>query len=85
MKFQALLLFTLMLAPIPAFAEHKRVYRESYCYENVERYVPGYYDKYGRYIGGYVKVDRKDVPCHRRSNSSPHSFRIRINWLEIDL
>jgi len=63
MKLKAVLLSTLLLAPLPAFADYRRVYQESYCYENVEEYVPGYYNRYGQYVGGYVKTDRRRVPC----------------------
>lgn len=67
MKLQALLLSALVIAPIPAFADHKRVYTESYCYRNTEQYVPGYYNEFGQYVGGYVKTNRKRVPCHHHS------------------
>lgn len=40
------------------------VYGESYCYVNTEQYVPGYYDNYGRYVGGYVNRTRNQVPCN---------------------
>ena len=40
MKLPAFLLSALMIAPLPAFAEHRRVYEESYCYRNTEQYVP---------------------------------------------
>ena len=36
---------------------------ENYCYKNVEIYEPGYYNKYGQWVGGYVKHRRKRVPC----------------------
>jgi hypothetical protein len=36
---------------------------ESYCYENTEEYVPGYYDYRGTYVNGYVKTNRRRVPC----------------------
>ena len=41
----------------------QRVYRESHCYENVEQYIPGYYNKHGQYVGGYVKHRRNKIPC----------------------
>lgn len=72
MKLKALLLSALLFAPMPALADHKRVFREEYCYKNVERYVPGHYTDSGRYVRGRVKVTRKRVPCrrlrHPRSN-----------------
>jgi len=73
MKLKAVLLSTLLLAPLPAFADYRRVYQESYCYENVEEYVPGYYNRYGQYVGGYVKTDRRRVPC------SPTTYAPRYN------
>jgi len=68
MKLPAILLTALMIAPLPAFAGHRRVYEESYCYRNTEQYVPGYYNRYGQYVGGYVKTKRKRVPCGYRSH-----------------
>jgi hypothetical protein len=47
----------------PIQAQQVNVYGESYCYTNVEQYVPGYYDVYGRYIPGYVNRARNRVPC----------------------
>jgi len=68
MKLQALLLSALMIAPLPVFAGHRRVYEESYCYRNTEQYVPGYYNEFGQYVGGYVKTNRKRVPCGYHSH-----------------
>ena len=62
MKLQAVLLSTLLLTPVSAFAQ-ERVYTESYCYENREEYIPGYYDGYGNYVRGYVTSSRNRVPC----------------------
>ena len=47
MKLKAVLLLTLLLAPLPASAQ----------------YIPGYYNRYGQYVGGYVKNNRRRVPC----------------------
>jgi len=68
MKIQAFLLSALMIAPLPVFAGHRRVYEESYCYRNTEQYVPGYYNEFGQYVGGYVKTNRKRVPCGYHSH-----------------
>jgi hypothetical protein len=61
------LLITSLILPI-AFAMPSKaqvnVYNESYCYVNTEQYVPGYYDAYGRYVGGYVQRTRNQVPCN---------------------
>jgi hypothetical protein len=62
MKLKAVLLSTLLLFPASAVAQ-QRVYTESYCYENIEEYIPGYYNSYGRYVSGYVKTDRRRIPC----------------------
>jgi hypothetical protein len=62
-----LLPLTLLLLPFafvaPTQAQQVNVYGESYCYANVEQYVPGYYDVYGRYIPGYVNRIRNRVSC----------------------
>ena len=47
----------------PTQAQQVNVYAESYCYTNIEHYVPGYYDAYGNYVGGYVNSTRNRVPC----------------------
>ena len=67
MKLPAILLSTFFIAS-PAFAggpvtRGQRVYRESHCYENVEQYIPGYYNNHGQYVGGYVKHRRNKIPC----------------------
>lgn len=72
MKLRALLLSALLFAPMPALADHKRVYREEYCYKNTERYVAGYYTSSGRYVKGRVTVERKRVPCRRLRRPHTH-------------
>jgi len=68
MKLPAILLSTFFIAS-PAFAagpvvsRGQRVYREPHCYENVEKYIPGYYNKHGQYVGGYVKHRRNKISC----------------------
>jgi len=83
MKLPAVLLSTLFLST-PAFAGgpryhgHRQTHFEEYCYKNVERYVPGYYNEFGQYVGGYVKNKRKRIRCGRRRfmpQTSPNSFR----------
>ena len=84
MKLPAVLLSMLFLST-PAFADgpsyrrfgHKQTHFEEYCYKNVERYVPGYYNEFGQYVGGYVKNKRKRISCGRRHfmpQTSPNSF-----------
>ncbi len=72
MKLQAVLLSALLLAPASAIAQ-QRVYTESYCYENIEEYIPGYYNSYGQYIGGHVKTERRRVPCGYTSYPSNYN------------
>ena len=63
MKLKALLIVFAILSSIPANAQ-TIIYNESYCYQNFEQYIPGYYDRYGNYIGGYVRRDRRRVSCN---------------------
>ena len=65
------------LAGGPVYRGHRSVHYEEYCYKNVEKYVPGYYNEFGQYVGGYVKNERKRVSCGRRyymPQTSPDSF-----------
>ena len=47
----------------PRFRGRTNTYHEEFCYRYKEQYVPGYYNKYGRYVGGYVKSKKERVPC----------------------
>ena len=47
----------------PRFRGRTNTYHEEFCYKYVEKYVPGYYNKHGRYVGGYVKSRKEKVPC----------------------
>ena len=67
------------LTATPALAGGPRVrfrqtHYEGYCYKNVEKYIPGYYNKHGQWVGGYVDTERKRVPCGRyyMPQTSPH-------------
>ena len=62
------------LAAGPIFRGQKNTYHESFCYKNTEEYIPGYYNKYGQYVGGYVKYRTKKVRCRDRyvPNYAPH-------------
>ena len=51
------------LAGGPRFRGRTNTYHEEFCYKYVEKYVPGYYNKHGRYVGGYVKSRKEKVPC----------------------
>jgi len=56
-----LLISTLLFCPVPAVAQQVTDY--DVCTRNREVYVPGYYDRYGQYIQGYVRTETYSVPC----------------------
>ena len=67
---------------------HRSVHYEEYCYKNVERYVPGYYNKHGQWVGGYVDSERKRVSCggyrhhesyQRHEQSAPRTGKVDDN------
>ena len=58
------------LAGGPRFRGRTNTYHEEFCYKYKERYVPGYYNKYGRYVGGYVKSEKKKVSCWKINRPS---------------
>ena len=64
------------LAGGPVFHGHRSVHYEEYCYKNVEKYHPGYFNKHGQWVGGYVDNKRKRVACGRRymPQTSPNTF-----------
>ena len=74
MKKLALLLFPLMIQT-PVFAGEIRgqrnVHYEEYCYRNVEKYKPGFYNEYGTYSRGSVIVKKERIPCGRRYRYTP--------------
>ena len=71
MKLSAAIAIALIgVTSAPAFAGGPRIFRgrtntyhEEFCYKYVEKYVPGYYNAHGRYVGGYVKSRKEKVPC----------------------
>ena len=78
-KLSAILLTTLMLVPSPALAyplgRTGGSYEQCDRYRYTERYVPGYFNNSGNYIGGYVKTDRIKVPCNNFSSFIPNGNR----------
>ena len=58
------------LAGGPRFRGRTNTYHEEFCYKYKERYVPGYYNKHGRYVGGYVKSEKKKVSCWKINRPS---------------
>ena len=75
-KLSAILLSTLLLAPSPAFAfPYGRTsvsFEQCDRYKYTERYIPGYYNKHGQYVGGYVKTDSVKVPCNNFASLVPN-------------
>ena len=69
-----LILLSLLFLPAPVVAQQVNVYGENYCYVNTEQYVPGYYDAYGRYMGGYVNRTRNRVPCGENVSVNPQPY-----------
>jgi len=61
MNIKAVLLASLIAAPIPAFAQQTNIY--SVCTNYQENYIPGYYDQYGNYVQGGVNTQRYNVQC----------------------
>jgi hypothetical protein len=64
-----LFLLTLLLLPLPTSAypryipQADEVRNYDVCTRNREVYVPGTYDRYGRYVPGYVTTESYNVPC----------------------
>ena len=73
MKFpEVLLLSTLFFAPsVEAFPFGRTggSYEQCSRHRYNERYVPGYYNKHGQYVGGYVKTEKVNVGCNRTASS----------------
>ena len=73
---KVLLLATLLL-PLPASAypryipQADEVRNYDVCTRNREVYVPGTYDRYGRYVPGYVTTETYNVPCGYVSQPAP--------------
>ena len=67
MKFSSLLLIsTLLFAPSVNAMPYGRTggsFEQCNRYKYNERYVPGYYNKHGQYVGGYVKTNKVKLPC----------------------
>lgn len=61
MNLKAVLLASLIVAPIPVFAQQTNIY--SVCTNYQENYAPGYYDQYGNYVQGNVNTQRYNVQC----------------------
>ena len=67
-----LLLSTLFFAPsVEAFPFGRTggSYEQCSRHRYNERYVPGYYNKHGQYVGGYVKTEKVNVGCNRSASS----------------
>jgi hypothetical protein len=75
-KLSAILLSTLLLAPSPALAfpygRTSGTFEQCNRNRYTERYIPGYYNKHGQYVGGYVKTDSVKVPCNNFASLMPN-------------
>ena len=66
-----LLLSTLFFAPsVEAFPFGRTGGSYDQCsrHRYNERYIPGYYNKHGQYVGGYVKTEKVNVGCNRSAS-----------------
>ena len=63
---------TASFSAVAAQAEYQ-VFHEQHCYENVERYVPGYYRANGQYVSAKVKNKRRKVGCDQ-AQTAPTSY-----------
>ena len=67
-----LLLSTLFFAPsVEAFPFGRTggSYEQCSRHRYNERYIPGYYNKHGQYVGGYVKTEKVNIGCNRTASS----------------
>ena len=66
MKFSLILISALLFAPsvnAMPFGRTSGSFEQCNRYKYNERYVPGYYNKHGQYVGGFVKTTKVDLPC----------------------
>ena len=66
MKFSLILISALLFAPsvnAMPFGSTGGSFEQCNRYKYNERYVPGYYNKHGQYVGGYVKTTKVNLPC----------------------
>ena len=61
MNIKAVLIASLIAAPLPAFSQQTNIY--SVCTNYQENYNPGYYNYYGDYVQGNVNTQRYNVQC----------------------
>ena len=65
---------------IPISANAQQINYFNVCRVNREVYVPGYYDNYGRYYSGNVRVDSYNVPCNNIPSGQPYNIVPRRNY-----
>ena len=68
MKFSLILISALLFAPsvnAMPFGRTGGSFEQCNRYKYNERYVPGYYNKHGQYVGGFVKTTKVNLPCIR--------------------
>ena len=78
-KLSTILLSILLLVPSPAlaypFGRTSGSYEQCDRYRYTERYIPGYYNQYGNYVGGYVKTNKVKIPCNSFASMVPNQSR----------
>ena len=66
MKFSLILISALLFAPsvnAMPFGRTGGSFEQCNRYKYNERYVPGYYNKHGQYVGWFVKTTKVNLPC----------------------
>ena len=74
MNIKAVLLASLIAAPVPVFAQQTNIFQT--CTNYQENYNPGYYDRNGNYVQGNVNTQQYNVQCgggtyYRPNNVAP--------------
>ena len=86
MKFSLILISALLFAPsvnAMPFGRTGGSFEQCNRYKYNERYVPGYYNKHGQYVGGFVKTTKVNLPCisdsfraNNRGNNNTHAASV---------
>ena len=67
MKLSSFLLASILVVPLPGFAQQVNNY--GVCTQYQEVYTPGGYDQYGNYYQGGVQTQSYNVPCNQVGGS----------------
>ena len=88
MKFSLILISALLFAPsvnAMPFGRTSGSFEQCNRYKYNERYVPGYYNKHGQYVGGYVKSEKVKLPCISDTFRANNSNRSNTNAVSVVL